>query len=59
MEEAATAGEIIAIATTESAENLLIPLGDESFEAVAHAPLAAMDCTPNTRQSKMLTNSLQ
>ena len=56
-EEAATA-----IATTgaaEEASDLMTPLGDESLEADAHAPLAAMDYTPNTRQSKMLTTSLQ
>ena len=49
-EEAATA-----IATTgaaEEASDLMTPLGDESLEADAHAPLAAMDYTPNTRQSK-------
>ena len=57
--EAATAGEIIAIATTGAAEEpssgCLIPRGDESFEADALAPLASMDYTSNTRQSKILT----
>ena len=53
--EAAT----IAIATTGAAEEpssgCLIPRGDESFEADALAPLASMDYTSNTRQSKILT----
>ena len=54
-EAAATAGEIIAIVTTgaaeEGASDLLVPLGDQSLEADTHAPLAAMDDIPNSRQN--------
>ena len=53
--EAATAGEIIAIVPTgaaeEGASDLLVPLGDQSLEADTHAPLAAMDDIPNSRQN--------
>ena len=51
----ATAGEIIVIVTTgaaeEGASDLLVPLGDQSLEADTHAPLAAMDDIPNSRQN--------
>ena len=54
--ETASGGDEIATTGAEEASSESFPIGDESFQADSQAPLAAMDCTSNTRQS---TTSLQ